>query len=109
MTTSNFNRKELVLTSTRSLLYGPVATGMTSIIFSGTFSNIDSTLQQDHYLTLEVQNASLVYMARLHKVPIPYGGTSKCPKTVLLPGESLYVTADLPNVVTAMVDILERT
>jgi hypothetical protein len=108
MTTSNFKRAEVVATTSRTALYGPVATGTTAIVFSGTFSNIDATNGADHTLTLEVFTNASVYVPRLFRVPIPYGGSSKCPKIVLLPGESLVVTSDVNSVIQASIDVLER-
>lgn len=108
MTTSTFKRLDVVAGTSRTLLYGPVGTGITAIVFSGTFSNVDAG-GLDRTFTFEVHNASSAYVPRLFNVPLPYGGTSKCPKTVLLEGESLYVTADSASAVQAIVDVLERS
>lgn len=108
MAISNFKRAEAQAGTTRTLLYGPVPAGVTAIVFSGTFSNVDSATGSEHTITLEVRNTGGNYIPRLFRVPIPYGGTSKCPKTVLLAGESLYITADVAAKVQAVVDVLER-
>lgn len=108
MTTSTFKRAEVSAMISRTLLYGPVPEGSTAIIFSGTFSNMDSTVKGEHLITLEIKNSNLQYIAMFKDVPVPYGGTSKCPKTVLLPGEYLYVSTDANNMIQAKVDILER-
>lgn len=109
MTTSNFKRAETSALTTRTLLYGPVPVGNVAIVFSGTFSNIDSAAKLEHTLTLEILNASSAYVPRLKDIPIPYGGTSKCPKTVLVAGEYLYVTSDSANKIQAVIDIVERS
>jgi hypothetical protein len=109
MTISTFKRSEVVAGVTRTALYGPVPVGTTAVVFSGTFSNLDSNTSSDHAITLEVLNQASSYIPRLYKVPIPFGGTSKCPKTVLLAGEYLYVTADSAGSVQAVVDVLERS
>lgn len=106
---SNFKRSEVVAGTTRTQLYGPVGAGVTSIVFAGTFSNIDSTNKSDHVFTLEIFNAASVYIPVLKEVPVPYGGSSECPKIVLLPGESLYVTAAEATAIQASVNVLERS
>jgi hypothetical protein len=106
---SKFNRAEVLANTTRTALYGPVAVGTTAIVFGGTFANIDSTNKIQHTLTLEIKNAANAYVTRLPAIPIEYGGASKCPKTVLLPGEYLYVSSDTNGVIQSVVDILERT
>lgn len=106
---SNFKRSEVLAGTVRTALYGPVAAGVQAIVFAGTFANLDSTNKSDHKITLEVRNASSAYVVNLQEVPIPYGGSSKCPKIVLLAGESLYVTSDAANAIQATINILERS
>jgi hypothetical protein len=108
MTTNTFTHKEVLAGTSRTLLYGPVSAGVTSIVFAGTFANVDSTNKLEHKLTLELFNASSVYVSVLKDIPIPYGGSSECPKIVLLPNEALYVTTDTASMVQGRVDILER-
>lgn len=102
----NFNRAEVVAGTTRTALYGPVGAGVTSIVFAGTFANIDSSTLQ-HKITLEVRNAASAYVQVLPSIPVDPGSASKCPKLVLLPGEYLYVTADAAASIQASVQILE--
>jgi hypothetical protein len=90
--------------TSRTLLYGPVSPGVTCIIFSGTFANIDNTNQVNHWITLESYDGTANYTARLNEIPIPFGGTSMCPKIVLFAGESLYVTSDTAGVVMCSVE-----
>jgi hypothetical protein len=105
----NFKRSEVVAGIARTALYGPVPAGTTAIVFAGTFTNIDTTNKLDHKITLEIRNAVAAYVPRFMEVPVAYGGASKCPKTVLLAGEYLYVTADAVNVMQAIVEVLERS
>lgn len=107
---SNFKHSPngLVLGSTRTLLYGPVSTGVTAIVFAGTFPNIDNTNKVQHTVTLERYDGT-TYSNLLNSVPVPYGGASKCPKIVLYAGESLYGTADAASVISADIEILERS
>jgi hypothetical protein len=106
---SNFKRADVSALSTRTQLYGPVPIGTTSIVFSGTFANVDSTNKSDHNVTLEILNTSNNYIPVFKEIPIPYGGSSKCPKIVLFPGEYIYVTSDNDNMIQAQIDVLERT
>lgn len=96
----------LVLGTSNTLVYGPVSTGVTAIIFSGTFANEDVTNQLMHYLTLQTYDGTN-YTPLLYKIPIPYGSSSKCPKIVLLPGESLYALAETAAVISASVNSVE--
>lgn len=107
---SNFNHSTpLTAGTTRTLAYGPVAAATTVIVFSGTLANIDSTNQAQHWITLESYDGVSTYTQHLFQVPLPYGSTSKCPKIVLLAGESLYVTADTAGVVDCRFELLVRT
>jgi hypothetical protein len=106
---SNFKRSEVVAGTTKTQIYGPVVSGVQAIVFSGTFSNLDTTNKSDHLFTLEILNAGAAYISLLKDVPVPYGGSSECPKIVLLPGESLYVTAADAVAIQASVNILERS
>lgn len=94
----------LLAGTTRTLIYGPVAQGVMCIVFSGTFANVDNTNEVNHWITLESFDGNTNYTAHLNQIPIPYGGTSMCPKIVLLAGESLYVTADAASSVMCSVE-----
>lgn len=107
---SNFKHSPngLVLNSTRTLLYGPVTTGVTAIVFSGTFPNLDDTNKIQHTLKLETFDGTS-YSTVLNSIPVPYGGASKCPKIVLYAGESLYGTADTASMIGVNIGVLERS
>jgi hypothetical protein len=95
-----------LLGTSNTLLFGPTATGVTTIIFAGTFSNLDNTNKLQHTFTLQKYDGT-TYNTELNAIPIPYGGSSKCPKIVLLPGESLYASADTASVVSVSLSILQ--
>lgn len=113
MANSTFNRCDVVVADTRTQLYpstGAVPANTTVIIFSGFISNKDSTNKSTHSITLEILKADgTTYISEFPSVPIPWGGVSEMPKLVLLAGEKLYATADVPNVVTASVSVVERS
>lgn len=107
--TFNHSTPGLVAGTTRTLVYGPVAVGTTVIVFDGTASNIDSTGQAQHAITLESYDGVSTYTTHLFQVPIPYGSSSKVPKITLLTGEYLYVTADVAGTVAVRLEYLLRT
>jgi hypothetical protein len=94
--------------TSRTLAYGPVAAATTVIVFSGTLTNIDSTNQTQHWVTLESYDGS-TYTSHLYQLPIPWGSSSKIPKIVLKTGESLYVTADAASAISVRAELLVRT
>lgn len=104
-TTFNHSAPGLVAGTTRTLLYGPISTGVTAVVFAGLFTNIDSTTLANHWFTLETYNGT-TYTVKLNQIPVPYGSASECPKIVLLAGESLYVTADAAASIEASVEVL---
>lgn len=111
MTTSTFNHSTpgLIAGTARTVLYGPAPAGTTVIIFSGVFANIDNTSMAQHWITLETKDSTgAIFTSKLNQVPIPFGGSSMCPKLVLLPGETLLVTADAANSVACSVELLLR-
>jgi hypothetical protein len=90
-------------------LVPPVPIGVTSLVFYGTFANIDNTGMSTHWFTLARKNSDGTTSTLLNKIPIPWGATSKCPKVVLMPGESLLAYADADNCVQGQVEYLERS
>ncbi len=103
----SFTRAEVTPSSanTRALLY-TAPSGSTSIVFSGTVSNIDSTLKTDHMVTVEIKKTDLSYKSILKEVPIAYGGSLPLPKTILTAGEALWVTSvDDASCLTAIVAV----
>lgn len=107
--TFNHTSPGLVAGTTRTLVYGPVSSGTTVIVFSGTLSNIDTSGGNQHWVTLESYDGSSTYTPHLTQIPINFGSSSKCPKLVLLPGESLYATADAANAIGVRLELLVRT
>ncbi|HXP49361.1 MAG TPA: hypothetical protein VN922_05380 [Bacteroidia bacterium] len=101
----NHSTDGFIATQSLTLLYGPTAAGKQDIVFSGTFSNIDDTNQVQHNVTLKRYNGT-VYTTVLNNIPVPYGGSSKCPKIVLLPGESLYVSSEVTGAIECSLNIL---
>lgn len=95
--------------TTRTLIYGPVAANTVAIIFAGLFANIDTTSKGTHTFTLETYDGVSTYTTKLQDVPVMYGGSSECPKITLLPGESLYVTADAVSVIDASIEFVLRS
>jgi len=102
----NHSPPSITAGTSRTLLYGPVGVGTTVVVFSGTFANIDDASRGTHWITLESVDSSGNYTEKLYQVPIPFGSSSMCPKMVLLPGESLYVTADQNDAVSCSVEVL---
>ena len=103
----SFTRAEITPSSTNTpaLLY-TAPFGSTSIVFSGTVSNIDSTLKTDHMVTVEIRKTDNSYKVVLKEVPVAYGGTLMLPKTILSPGEALYITSvDASSCLTAIVAV----
>ena len=98
----------LVATTSRTQLIAPVASGTTIIVFSGTLANIDNTGQAQHWVTIETYDGVSAYTQHFNKVPVPYGSTSKMPRLTLLPGESLWVTADAASAIACRVEYLVR-
>lgn len=96
----------VIASTTLSLLYGPTAANTTDIVFSGTMANIDDTNQLQHNITLKLYNGTTYTQTYLNKVPIPYGSSSKVPKIVMAPGESLWVQADTNGSVECNLNIL---
>ena len=105
----NHSSEALFAGTSQTLLYGPVPSGTTVIVFSGAFANTDTTNQVNHWVTLIRDNGSGVQSQLLTEIPIPFGGTSMCPKIVLLPGEELYVLADTASVVACTVEVVLLT
>lgn len=107
---SSFNHTPAGLTAgaTRTVVYGPVPAGTSVIVFSGTCANVDTVGKAQHDITLESYNGA-TYTTHFSQLPIPYGATTKVPKIVMLPGESLYVTADAAGVVACRFELLVRT
>jgi hypothetical protein len=103
--TSTFKHSppNILLGTTNTLLYGPVASGVTSIIFAGTFANMDNTNHLMHYTTLQTYDGVSSYTTVLNQIPVPFGSASKCPKIVLYVGESLYASCDTAAMISASV------
>jgi hypothetical protein len=108
---STFNHSTPGLTAgvTRTLAYGPVAAGTTVIVFDGTATNVDTAGQGQHWVTLESYDGTSTYTPHLTQIPLPFGSSSRLPKITLLPGESLYVTADAASSVALRLELLVRT
>jgi hypothetical protein len=104
--TFNHSTPAILAGTSQTVLFGPVASGATVIVFAGTFANNDTTNQVNHWVTLVKDNGSGVQTPILTQIPIPFGGTSMCPKVVLLAGELLYVQADTASVVACSVEIV---
>lgn len=96
----------LLVGTSNTLLLGPTAAGVTTIIFAGTFSNLDDTNKLQHTLILQKYDGT-TYNKELNAIPVPYGSASKCPKIVLLPGESLYASTDTANMISVSLSILQ--
>lgn len=106
---NSFKRAQAVAGTTRVVVYGPVPALTTAIVFAGTLANIDDTNKQRHTITIEVGMAGPVYVRELNVIPVDYGASSKFPKTVLNPGEYIYATSDVANVIQCVVQVLEKT
>lgn len=96
----------IVLGTSNTLIYGPVAAGVTAIVFSGSFPNLDDVNKLQHALTVQKYNGT-TFNKELNAVPVPYGSASKCPKIVLLPGESLYASCDVASMIGVSLSVLE--
>jgi hypothetical protein len=96
----------IIATTTLSQLYGPTAANTTDIIFSGTMANIDDANELQHNITLMLYNGTTYTQVYMNNIPIPFGSSSKVPKIVMAPGESLWVQADLNGVIQCNVNIL---
>jgi len=109
--TSAFNHSTpgLVAGTTRTLVYGPVSAGTTIIVFDGTISNVDVANMTQHWFTLESYDGVSVYTTHLFEIPVPFGSSSRLPKITLLPGESLYITADAAASMATRLEYLVRT
>ena len=96
----------LTLGTSNTLVYGPVSTGVTAIVFSGSFPNLDNTNHLMHYLTLQKYDGT-TYNVELNNIPVPWGSASKAPKIVLYAGESLYASADVAAMIGVSLSVLE--
>jgi hypothetical protein len=96
----------VIATTTLSLLYGPTAANTTDIIFSGTAANIDDANELQHNITLKLFNGTTYTQTYMNNIPVPFGSSSKVPKIVMAPGESLWIMADTSGVVQCNVNIL---
>jgi hypothetical protein len=107
MTTVAFNHSAnaTIAGTTRTLLIGPVASGVTTVVFAGLFTNTDTSTSINHWITLERYDGTN-YQEILYQIPLPAGSASMCPKLVLLAGESLYVTADVASLINCAVEVL---
>lgn len=107
---STFNHSPFALISatTRTQVIAPVASGTTVIVFAGTLANVDDAGQAQHWATIETYDGVSSYTKHFNKVPVPYGSTSKLPRLTLLPGESLWITADVANAIACRVEYLVR-
>ena len=96
----------LYANTSRTLIYGPVPSGKTALIFAGTITNDDRIGKSPHTATLECRDNNNYYTPLLTDIKIPYGNTSKVPKKVLLTGESIYASADSAGVIAVSLEIL---
>lgn len=106
MSSTNFNRADLALTTSNALVYGPVPSGTVAIAFHGTVSNIDDTNKSTHTVNLEIHSGAST-INRLHAVSVSYGSAAKTPKMVLKVGESIYASADAVSSLMLSMEILE--
>lgn len=104
---TSFKPADVLADTTRVLLYTcPAATQ--AVAFSGTATNIDNALMQEHWITLEVRKVDTSYVLVLNRIAVPYGNSLTIPKVALAAGESLYVTADAANVMQTRFSIVEK-
>lgn len=96
----------LTLGTSNTLVYGPVGVGVTAIVFSGSFPNLDNTNHLMHYMTLQKYDGT-TYNTELNNIPVPWGSASKAPKIVLYAGESLYASADVAAMIGVSLSVLE--
>lgn len=98
----------LTLNTSLTLIYGPVPSATTVVVYAGTFANVDDTNKAQHNVKL-LRYDGTNYQVHMNFVPIPYGGVSKCPKITLLAGESLYGQADTAACIQAAVEVMIRS
>lgn len=104
---SAFKSLAIGVPATQTHLYtAPAATS--SVVFSGTVSNKDTTLKAQYTFTLE-RKVGATYTSILTQIPIQFGQSLTLPKIVLQTGEELYITASTVSVLDIDVSILERT
>ena len=107
MSITNFNRADLALTATPTLVYGPVPVGTVAVVFSGSISNIDTTNKLLHTGTLDIHSGASI-LNQFKDVAIPYGSAlTQMPKVVLKAGESIFASADAAAVVQLSIQLLE--
>lgn len=105
---NTFKRADASVAITRTLVYTtPVLT--TSVIFSGSVSNVDDTNKNDHYVTVEIQKTDNSYLSVYNNIPIPYGSALSFDKIILVAGEKLYAKADVVSTLAIQVNIAEQT
>lgn len=103
----SFKAADLIATTSRTGSYQcPV--GTQSVVFAGTIANIDNSLGQEHWATLEIQKVDTSYVVLMNKIPIPYANSLNVPKITLLPGERLFVSADAAASVQVRLSIIEK-
>lgn len=97
-------------TATRSQIYAAPSTpaNLTSVVFDGTISNVDTTNKAIHYLTLELRSGNN-YFSIGNAIAVPFGLSPRLPKIVLKAGESLYITGDAANVIDVVGAVVERS
>lgn len=106
---SQFNRADVVANTTRTLLY-TAPSNITAIVFSGTVSNTDNVNKADHFITIEIRRPDgTTYRAMFKDFPVAYGGALMIPKVVLMPTESIFVSAETNAVLTVITSIVERS
>ena len=106
---SRFTNKDIpAILTTRTLVYSVPSDATSAIVFSGTVSNVSANKSLD-LLTVERRKADLSYIVRNKDLPIPYNSSYGFGdnKLVLMPGESLYLTAGKASSLTGTFDILE--
>lgn len=94
-------------TTSRTLIYTAPANTI-STIFSGSVTNIDTTNQATHYVTLEYMKSGGTYVSLGTQVAVPFGVSPGMMKQVLQAGQSLWVTADAANVLTVAISVAEK-
>lgn len=80
-----------------------------AVVFSATLANIDNSLMQEHWVTLEIQRTDLSYELLLNKVPVPYGNTLVVPKFSLASGEKFFISSDADDVIQGRFSIVEKS
>lgn len=90
---SSFKRAGAIAgAGTRTAAYTAPANVLSSIIFDGQISNLDSTNKVSHFVTVEIYTGA-VYNTIFKDVEIPYGLASPIPKQVMAANEVLYITS----------------